>query len=47
MSVGNDTIATSVDISQIKNKGEISHALAELERVKALLQAKWNQLVAK
>ena len=45
MQVNDDIIATSVDLSNVKEKGQISHAIAELERIKIKLLKKWESML--
>ena len=41
----NDVIAASVDLRDLKDTGELSHIICELERIKQELLAKWNSMV--
>lgn len=40
-------IVTNLDLRNITNKGEISHAICELERVKMKLLQTWQELLLK
>jgi hypothetical protein len=40
----NNIIASSLDLTDIQSRGELSHILAELELVKSKILAKWAKM---
>jgi len=45
MRVKDDIMVTTIDLQDIKSKEEIAYTIAELERIKLKLLAKWEKCI--